>query len=80
MTTFYGYIAPGELASQHDPVRVLRTALAKSDLVDNPSYDPNRVSFWAKEDIVGVDQPPAQILNQQTGEREAACVCTLETQ
>lgn len=80
MTIFYGFVAPGELASQHDPIRVLRTALSEGELQTNRSYDPNRTSLWSRADVVSVAEPAVDILNQQTGQQEPALICTLDTQ
>jgi hypothetical protein len=78
MTTFFGFIAPSELASQHDPVRVLRTALSEADLLANRNYDPDHVSLWSKAAINKVQQT-VDITNLKTGNPEPACVCQMET-
>ena len=80
MATLYAFIAPAELASRHDPVRVLRTATSRADLVANANYDPDRVSFWSLDDVVDVEQPPVSVTNLKTGGAEPACVCKMETQ
>ncbi len=79
MAAFYGFVAPAELSSGHDPLRVLRVALARADLVATLSYDPDSVSFWAKSAISSSEAEVFEIENQSTGLKEPACVCALQT-
>jgi hypothetical protein len=79
MTTFFGYVAPGELAPQHDPVRVLQTALTEAALRTIQTYDPDHVSLWSKAAIKKVIEPNVQVTNLRSGHSEPACVCQMET-
>jgi hypothetical protein len=76
---FFGYLAPADLASGHDPVRILRSAFTRAALIADPSYDPDHVSLWAAADISDVENPPVLIRNDMTNDMEPACICQVAT-
>ncbi len=77
MSLIFAFIAPGELESRHDPVRVLKISLDRARLLSDLRYDPNSTYFWALRAVESVERPPIDITNDMTDQPEAVCVCTL---
>jgi hypothetical protein len=78
VASFYAYISPTELVSQHDPVRLLRSATTLEELLAHPSYNPDELGgFWARSKV-DPPQQNVQIQNERTGLSEPASVCGLE--
>ena len=78
MTTLYAFIAPSEISSKHDPMRVLRFNVDQQALLADRSYDPDTVSFFALRVFKSQGQQVA-VTNDETGDQEVVSVCTLET-
>ncbi len=78
MTTLYAFIAPSEISSKHDPMRVLRFNTDQQALLADPSYDPETVSFFALKVFKSKGQQ-VEVKNDETGDQELVSVCTLET-
>ena len=78
MARLYGFVAPAELNSGHDPVRVLKVALTLAALTQTLTYDPDEVSFWSNSAVADEGRPPFNIRNEQTDLDELVSVCTLE--
>jgi len=74
---FFAFIAPSEFASAHDPVRVLKMAASRSDLLADCSYDPDHTSLWALADVITTEPAPVAIYNERTGLTEDARVCEM---
>jgi hypothetical protein len=78
VTTLYAFIAPAEISSKHDPLRVLKFNSDRQALLSDPTYDPENTSFFS---FVAFKSQGAQVVvtNSKTDDQELACVCTLET-
>ena len=74
MSHFYAFVAVGELNSDHDPVRILRSAHNLSDLLEHKTYDPAQTAFWARAKV-GPSTGETEIVNQKTGKPESVAVC-----
>jgi hypothetical protein len=77
VTTLYAFIAPGEISSKHDPMRVLKFDTSQQALLADRTYDPDNVSFFAFAVLKSQGQQ-VDVENLKTGGREIACVCRLE--
>jgi hypothetical protein len=78
MADFYAFIAPSELQSQNDPVRLLKTAGTQADLLADATYDPDAGGgFWARSKIAAAEDT-VDVVNPKTGEAEPAAVCGVE--
>lgn len=74
MSQFYAFVSVGELNSDHDPVRVLRSAHSLDDLLEHKTYDPTQTAFWSRGKV-GPSTGETEIVNQKTGRTEAVAVC-----